>query len=104
MEATSEVEPWQRELSARAIIDLSTQVMCVSLDQGLAFVSSELDEPRETLPCLTEPPRGPSLRGPTLTLVNVRVRGPVGTQAPQSRAVNLFSKETMASPCRPTWL
>jgi len=29
---------------------------------------------------------------------------PVGTQAPQSRAVNFFSKETTAWPYRPTWL
>jgi len=36
-----------------------------------------------------------------LTLVNAR--GPYGTQAPQSRADNLFSEETMASPYRPTW-
>ena len=33
----------------------------------------------------------------------VNARGPYGTQAPQSRAVNLFSEETMASRYRPTW-
>ena len=61
-------------------------------------------EPNETPPCPAEPPSGPSLRCPTMTLVNARVRGPVGTQVPQSRAANLLSKETMASPYRPTWL
>ena len=61
-------------------------------------------EPSETPPCLTELPSGPNLRGPTMTLVNARVRGLIGTQGPQSRAVNLFSEETMASPYRPTWL
>ena len=61
-------------------------------------------EPIETSPCPAELSSGPSLRGSTLTLVNARVRWPVGTQAPQSWAVNLFSEETMASPYRPTWL
>jgi len=46
---------------------------------------------------------GPSLRGPPLLAVN-DVRGLVGTQAPQSQAVNLFSEETKSSPWRPTWL
>jgi len=36
-------------------------------------------EPSETPPCLTEHPSRPSLRGPTMTSVNARVRGPVGT-------------------------
>ena len=36
-------------------------------------------EPRETPPCLTILPSGPSLRCPTLTLVNVQDCGPVGT-------------------------
>jgi len=40
---------------------------------------------------------GPSLRGPPLLAVN-EVRGLVGTQAPQSRAVNFFSEETKSSP------
>ena len=40
---------------------------------------------------------GPILRGPPLLAVN-DVGGLVGTQAPQSRAVNLFSEETMLSP------
>jgi len=39
----------------------------------------------------------PSLRGPPSLAVN-DVRGLVGTQAPQSRAVNLFSEETKSSP------
>ena len=76
-----------------------------------------LPRPEASTPCLDaapssapliflscQPPSGPSLRGPTMTLVNAQVRGLVGTQAPQSRVVNLFSKETMTSPCRPTWL
>jgi len=73
--------------------------------------------PRLPRPALTPPPpRLPlsfcpanllvdlAFGGPTMTLVNAQVRGLVGTQAPQSRVVNLFSKETMTSPCRPTWL
>ena len=40
---------------------------------------------------------GFSLRGPPLLAVN-DIRGPVGTQAPQSRAINLFSEETKSSP------
>jgi len=61
---------------------------------------------RETLPM---PLVGPSLRGPPLLAVN-DVRGLVSTQAPQSRAINLFSEETKSSPvatyvalCEGTW-
>ena len=61
-------------------------------------------EPNETPPCPAELSSGLSLRGSTLTLVNARVWGLVGTQAPQSRAVNLFSEETMASSYCSTWL
>jgi len=68
--------------------------------------------PEASTPCLDAAPSSAPLptsltrlfRSPTLTLVNARVRGPVGTQAPQSRAVNLFSEETMTSPYRPTGL
>ena len=39
---------------------------------------------------------GPNLRGSPLPVVN-DVQGLVSTQAPQSRAVNLFSEETKSS-------
>ena len=96
---------------------METTFFCLALLFGLP--RSEASTPRALM---SPPPRlplsvsllrlwhfcqstsGPSLRGPTMTLVNAQVQGLVGTQAPQSRAVNLFSKETMASPCRPMWL
>ena len=40
---------------------------------------------------------GPILHGPPLLVVS-DVRGLVGTQAPQSRAVNLFNEETKSLP------
>jgi len=39
-----------------------------------------------------------------MVVVDAQVQGLGGTQAPQSRAVNLFNEEINSSPCRPTWL
>ena len=73
---------------------------CLDVAPSSATLTSE---PKETPSCPVVLSSGPYLRDPTmLTLVNAR--GLDDTQAPQSRAVNLFSEETMASPYRPTWL
>jgi len=55
------------------------------------------------LPVLLNFPVGLTFGVPPWLLVNARIRGSVGTQAPQSRAVNLLSEETMALPDCPTW-
>jgi len=66
------------------------------------WATPEAVDLKETPSCPAVLSSGSLHRGPTaLTLVNAR--GRYGTQAPQSRADNLFSKETMASPYRPTW-
>jgi len=74
----------------------------LSLGDAQGQSTPEAVELKETPSCPGVLSSGSLSRGPTmLTLVNAR--GPYGTQAPQSRADNLFSEETMASPYRPTW-
>ena len=74
----------------------------LSLGDARGRLTPEVVDLKETPSCPAVLSSGSLSRGPTmLTLVNAR--GLYGTQAPQSRADNLFIKETMASPYHPTW-